>query len=65
MAAQQKMGLLHAEVEQEKQILQQVEVSCREVEANTRQVEEELSWALAQYTAVSFTKEQLQAQVSS
>lgn len=58
------MSLLRSEAEQERQILQQVETSCQEVENNTLVVEDEAAWVLSQYSAVSSTVEQLQAQVN-
>ncbi|KAG7169036.1 Coiled-coil domain-containing protein 39-like [Homarus americanus] len=63
LAAQQKIGILKGEVNQESQILKQVQKSSQEVVENTRLVEEEGTWFKEQYQSVSLTREQIESQL--
>lgn len=63
LAAQQKIGILQREVEQENQILRQVQNSCQQVLTNIQVVEDESVLVNTHLQAVSTTKEQIQSQV--
>ncbi|XP_037800987.1 coiled-coil domain-containing protein 39-like [Penaeus monodon] len=63
LAAQQKIGILQREVEQENQILRQVQSSCQQVLTNIQVVDDESVLVNTHLQAVTTTKEQIQSQI--